>query len=464
MAKEFGELRVLKQLNKYEFAVSLRIMRSGLNRNRWDYQNIDQYYETFAGQPILCAFPNGRIGDGHLMETKVDEDGEIYASFIGATSERIVGTISEDKADLRLVEEEGETWLEASGRLFSFYAKELVDYIVKKGVMEVSAETEVYESYEENGIEVFTSWCGLGVTLLGEGVAPAIPGANVKALKEITGEFEQLKLRAASYIDGSDEGEEDEGENPEDEPNTKPQHINSKRRVGMKALSMTQLALLSNKFEGYSVLAGGTDDAGITHICLMSKDGSPAMYETDNINDSVIVPEKILRVDAQVCYEVGEETIKCDSSVFVDRLSAEVTTLNNQLTTANSTIESLTGELDTMKANEQARRITAAKAKAVDTLNRFNANRELKVSEDILTKINEDIDNKEYSDCLNGDGEWVGEAKVEEAVLAACAVKVMEMDKISAEKNNSQYIWSDMEGRSADADGIDGLLASFGIQ
>ena len=35
-----GEIRFLRKLNKYEFAVEIRVMREGLNNNKWDYRNL----------------------------------------------------------------------------------------------------------------------------------------------------------------------------------------------------------------------------------------------------------------------------------------------------------------------------------------------------------------------------------------------------------------------------------------
>ena len=58
-----GTLTVLQKINQYEFAVEIRMMREGINRNRWDYRNLNEYYTTFVGQPILCAFVNGKVGD-----------------------------------------------------------------------------------------------------------------------------------------------------------------------------------------------------------------------------------------------------------------------------------------------------------------------------------------------------------------------------------------------------------------
>ncbi len=53
------------------------MLRSGVNRNKWDYRNADHYANTFLGTPILCAFPAGPIGDGHNMKEYKDALGDL---------------------------------------------------------------------------------------------------------------------------------------------------------------------------------------------------------------------------------------------------------------------------------------------------------------------------------------------------------------------------------------------------
>ena len=182
-SKSFGQIRVLQKLNEYEFGVELTMMRDGLNENRWEYRNIKDHYRSFVGQPILIAYVMGKIGDGHNSSEKVDpRTREKYYSYTDGTAERIVGTLSDDINDFSLVERDGHTWVVAKGKLFAFYAKELVDKIVRTGRMSVSVETLIHEMHKDGDTEVFTSWDGIGVTILGEGVAPAIPGANIARL------------------------------------------------------------------------------------------------------------------------------------------------------------------------------------------------------------------------------------------------------------------------------------------
>lgn len=125
-----GELKVMQKLSDYEFGVELWVMREGPNRNNWDYRNLDKFYLSFVGRPILVAYVNAgtKVGDGHNMTERTDpRTGEKYYSFTDGTAERIVGTLSDDEKDFSIRERDGKKWLVAKGRLFAFYAKELVD-------------------------------------------------------------------------------------------------------------------------------------------------------------------------------------------------------------------------------------------------------------------------------------------------------------------------------------------------
>lgn len=492
MEEKFGELRVLKKLNKYEFEVSLRIMRSGLNRNKWDYQNLENCYQSFAGRPILCAFPNGKVGDGHTMEVRRDQNGEEYYSFIGAACEKIVGTISENVEDLTLVNEDGETWLIAKGRLFAFYAKELVDNIVAKKVMEVSAETEIYEGYEATDREVYTNWAGLGVTILGEGVAPAIPGARIEEFAAMKAEFNSVLLKAASYIGNEDEpddenepensgepDEPDEGEreeeNPiEDEPDddvaeetqiqNKTQKSNEKGETNtVKALSKKSIAELSKKFDGYKVLSAGRDENGI-HVILMSEDCNTSVYTLES-EEAPVYADQIRKCEAQAVFTGEGWELAVDACELTDSLSAAVINANTQLEAANADLAKANSTIEEMTSKEMKRRVSAAKAKALSTLEEFNANREQKIEASILTKINESIENGDFSECENAEGEWCGEEEVCNQVLAACAVEVMKQDKATAMANNSSYVWDKFEGKGRHQTGdVQDLLARSGIR
>lgn len=442
-----GELKVLQRLSEYEFGVEIAVMRSGVNRNKWDYRNIDRFYQSFLGTPILCAYTHGgaRVGDGHNMEVRRDpKTGETYYSFTSGTAERIVGTLSDDENDIWLEEREGQTWVIAKGRIFAFYAKELVDKIIETGTMEVSAETEVHEEHtDEQGVSVFTDWTGIGVTILGDGVAPAIPGANIAALAAMQEEFTELKLRAASLRDGG-------------EPAPKTNNLSDKGvNKHMNAFNKTQLAALADKFTGWVVVCAAKDDEGVIHVGLRNASWEFGRY-TMNSEAETFAPERVEKI--AVCADFGEG-LTSDVGDIVEGINAELRanaatleTTTNQLNDANETIR-------TLREQENSRRVSDAHNAATATLNAFNANREDKIDGNVLEAVNADIDNGVYTNSVDKDGNWIGVAEVEKTVKALCADAVLAQDKAAAERSRRSYIWENHAANNAQEN--DGSLGSM---
>ena len=442
-----GELRVLQKLNEYEFGIEVWAIRDGINRNRWDYQNIEQHYKSFVGVPLLIAYRNGAmspkdVGDGHNMTKRRDpKTGDIYYSFTDATSERIIGTISDDPNDVRLEEKDGATWVVAKGRIFRFYARELVDKIIETGTMEVSAETEVFESRtEDTGIEVFLDWKAIGITLLGDGVAPAVPGARIAALEAMKDDFEELKLRAASL-------REQPGVEPTENKLTK----EVKNRMNF---NNTQIAALADKFVGWIVVCAAKHEDGI-HVGLMNEKGEFGTYVMNSETDT-FAPERVEKCSVAVNF--GDE-LSCDVEVLTTPLVAEnatnankIETLTNQLNDANETIR-------TLRENESARRVADAKRTAAETLAEFNANRAEKIEASVLDAVNADIDSGLYTNSVDKDGAWSGASEVAKTVKALCADAVLAQDKANAERSRRSFIWEENRDNSAN-DADDGSLAS----
>lgn len=461
-----GEIKLMERNTEFLYDIEIWLLNDAVNRNGWRYENVAENKDLFCGTPILCAYIGERIGDGHNFSMTTDpETGEKVPTFLDAKAERIVGSLSEKPEDIRVEERDGKTWVVGKGFLWAWYARELVDKIETyseegKGIS-ISIETLVTESYEEEGVEVESKWIVLGTTILGDGVAPAVADARIHALQEITGEFEELKLRAASYIDNPDGEKKDNSEEPEGD--NKPHENNITKGVNtLKALNKKQLAELAPKFDGYTVLSAGQDDNGI-HVCLLSEDGATAIYTMESMSD-VVVLEKVTKLNTTVQFEFGEECVlSVDTCDVIDKFVADTMNANSAKDSLQERLNAAEDTIRTMNANELKRRLNAAKAKATDTLNLFNANREEKVEAEAITKVNEAIDNGEYSECLNAEGEWIGEEKVKEAVLAACAAQVIEFDKASAAKNNTDYIWNRV-GSHAPTSEIGALLSAYGIK
>jgi hypothetical protein len=111
---------------------------------------------------------------------------------------------------------------------------------------------------------------------------------------------------------------------------------------------------------------------------------------------------------------------------------------------------------------ERKRRLQAAKDAALATLSAFNANRDDKISEDILKALNESIENGDFSECEDKDGCWNGEEEVKNKVLAMCAEKQMEIDKANSDKKRSVNAWDAYAQNNHMGSGLAALINEYG--
>lgn len=409
-----GVLRVLSQDKDLNYEVELTILRSGVNRNKWDYRNVDRYANTFLGTPILCAFPDGQIGDGHNMKEYKDKDGNTRYSFLSPTAERIVGTIYDDPASVWTEEREGETWIKARGKLWRFYNPELVDKIADQGKMEVSAETDVQANYRDGDVDVFEMWKGLGVTILGDLVDPAVPGANIKAFAALQERFIQLK--AASY------------------------HKNNSKGV-RKLSKKTLLKELSKKFEGYHIL--GFNDSG-THILMLNSDFTPCAYEFQDADHGVVIPERITPITLNASYAFNEtERVEVDCGDMVAEMTREAAeraeTAAKECETAKTELADCKAQLAAMTERENARRMKscedAVKAQLEEaiSLNSFSVDRSL--ADEVLS----DVKAGKYMNSVDADGNFIGDQ------LAVNALKTkifdVQLDAAREQQKPTRYAW-----------------------
>lgn len=439
-----GTLKVLQRLNEYEFGVELWVMREGVNRNKWDYRNLWQHYLSFLGQPILVAYVGNQVGDGHNMAKRWDpKTGKEYYSFTDATAERIVGTLSEDEKDFTLVERDGHMWLRAKGRLFAFYAPELVAKIVEEGTMDVSAETEVTESHEEGDVDVFTEWKGLGVTILGDRVNPAIPGADIARLAAMQEEFKTLKLRAAALHTAAEKGSAT--------PNKKGLRKNMNKRM---------MEQMQARFPNHKVLSMSEDGL---NVALLDASGNLFGY-TFNADDNGEVTERRIAPlsAAHVVLTVGEVELNADVADVVDYTVAATKATDGSVKQLSDELASAKEQIRAMQEAENLRRVEACKATAKATLERFNANRTDKVADEAIKAIETDIEGGVYTNCADKDGKWTGEEQVRRAVLAVCGEAVMEADRKQAESHKNAYAWNNAKNSGGAESGIAGMLSRIG--
>lgn len=475
-----GELKVLETANPKLYAVEIMALNSEVNRNNWQYINLERHLNEFLDIPILTAYVGGGmvIGDGHNYSMKRDpKTGEEYASFTGSDAERIVGWIPKDQSSVRLEVIDGIEWVIVKGNLWAFYSKELVDQIARQGSMEVSIETLVTDERKgENGVDIEEKYLVLGITILGNGVEPAVAGANIRTLSELSelrSNMAETILKAASYVaneenpqeEPEDEDSDEEDETDDEDSSDEPKQNNKGVKKSMTYFSRKELAELGKKFPDYRVLAAVQTEDGAIRVCLMSKDANTSVYKMDSI-DETVVPEKFCRVSTKVNFILGEDcdNAEVDTDEFIDTMSAELAEACNNASDLEQKLNAANERIKAMETAERTRRVQAAKDKAHAVLNSLNANRAAKAQfeDSILNPVLADIEAGKYTEKVNADGLWVGDTEVERDVSYLCMNAQKEMDKKAAEAAETTFALNKFLGKKGDQpDGIEGLLSEL---
>lgn len=428
---EVGRLKVLEAVNRKLYRVEIWALNDRVNRNGWKYINLESHLPEFQDIPILTAYlRDGKvIGDGHNFDMRIDpKTGEQYASFTGADSERIVGWVPKD-ANIR-IEPEGDTkWVVVTGYLWTWYARELVEKIAGQGGgMEVSIETLVTKEHRENGYDVEEQFIVLGVTVLGDGVSPAVAGASIKSLAELRSSMKDEILKAASYI-----GEKE----PETQKTTNPKE---RKKITMIP-TMRQLAEAGKAFEGYTCV--GLSEDGM-RVALLSADHAPFFYAFSETDKGNVIPERIKAASAIVTFKADEmETEASLDTVMAPALNS-LNAAEKRVKDLEVNVQSLTEKLDGMEKREKARRLQAAKDAAKAALDKFNANRDedRKFNCDILDGLNSRIEAGEFTECEDKECNWVGDKMVANEVAVLCMAEQAKQDAADKAKEKHFHNWN----------------------
>ena len=428
---EVGRLKVLEAVNRKLYRVEIWALNDRVNRNGWKYINLESHLPEFQDIPILTAYlRDGKvIGDGHNFDMRIDpKTGEQYASFTGADSERIVGWIPKD-ANIR-IEPDGDTkWVVVTGYLWTWYSRELVEKIAGQGGgMEVSIETLVTKEHRENSYDVEEEYVVLGVTVLGDGVSPAVAGASIKSLAELRSSMKDEILKAASYI-----GEKE----PETQKTTNPKE---RKKITMIP-TMRQLAEAGKAFEGYTCV--GLSEDGM-RVALLSADHAPFFYAFSETDKGNVIPERIKAASAIVTFKADEmETEASLDTVMAPALNS-LNAAEQRVKDLEANVQSLTEKLDGMEKREKARRLQAAKDAAKAALDKFNANRDedRKFNCDILEGLNSRIDAGEFTECEDKECNWVGDKMVANEVAVLCMAEQAKQDAADKAKEKHFHTWN----------------------
>ena len=227
----------------------------------------------------------------------------------------------------------------------------------------------------------------------------------------------------------------------------------------MEVYTKKMCANLQEKFGDYRVLAAVRDEEGVIHVALCGKDYTMYRYDMGSENDPV-VPEKIAACAATADFGIGTDV---DMSQVFEDTARELSRLNSALEAANKTITERDGQISAMREAENKRRVNAAKAAAKATLAAFNANRSTKIADCEIDRILADIDAGCYTASVDENGEWCGDALVEEKVYAKCARKVQEEDAETARRARATYTYDQFSAGEKSEGGIAKLLRDRGV-
>ena len=406
-----GQLRVLSQENEYLYNVELDLLDDTTTANGWRYENLEMHRALFAGKPILIAYTRGgkKIGDGHNMRLVRDANGEEYATFTDAESERIIGSLSDNEQDIRLEVRDGHTWIVGKGTIWTWYAREAVEKIASQGRMDISIETLVTKNRmnAEGDEEIEEEYIVLGATILGDDVTPAVKGANIRPLSEI--KFSDLKLRAASYVGTSDGMQEPEQSQVNDRKGVK-------RTMSKKLIEKVQAL-----FPDYRVLSVSED--GNLAALLRNSDNEFRLYSFPETDRETILDSRFMDAQTSVVLNAADDmSLSADVDTLIGDMTVALNSVRAELEAEKKARQNAEEALAAIKEDQKKQRRAAAKLAAKHELAEINESlaAEERIEEAVLSEVEKDVDEGEYDEEFNAAGEWSGCEKACAAVQAIC--------------------------------------------
>ena len=407
-----GKLKILAEKDGWRQKAELWLLNDITNNNDWRYERLEEHKNLFAKTPILVAYVGDKIGDGHNFREVSNPDGSVIASFMSSTAERIVGFFDND-SDIRIEEKDGKKWIVGIGYIWQWYAQELVEKIKKQGLdgMSISIETLVDEMHKEGSTEVFTKYQILGTTILGDDVAPAVTGANIRALSALgVDKIREETLRVASM-------QEQKQKNPQ-----------SKTKKENKVTVMKLKDLKNGKFNGFRVV--GVDGE---KVALLSLDKNDAFVSTAVQDNGEIVEGVKTAVNATVVFGEGENEVKVALDAVIEDLTAENAEFKAELNSVKEGKEAVEKSLKTMQDAEMARRKEAVKNAVREQLAKNRENSLADIADNECDDLLTDEKVAKYSE-MEEDGKFVGDEKARCDVDARCMSIIREQNKAKMQK------------------------------
>ena len=214
------------------------------------------------------------------------------------------------------------------------------------------------------------------------------------------------------------------------------------------------------------------------HVAMLSDNGDIARYDMNSVDETIAV-ERIRVCDGTVtfdCDNCDNAEDNCDNALsvglseameamneIVNKANEARATAEAELQKANESLTAAMGTIADMRNAENARRVLSAKAVAKRTLSAWNATSAFEIPDSMLDAVNKDIDGGMYTERVNAEGAWIGEADVELRVKALCADEQQKHNQANAVKNKTTFIWENLPGESDDGS-VAALLKRKGIR
>lgn len=421
-----GELRLCEiKKGEWKQPVELWLLNDAMTRNDWRYENLPEHAKLFAGTPILVAYVGTKIGDGHNYEEVVDSNGQIAASFMAATAERVVGYFASEE-DIEIRERGGKQWIVGRGYIWTWYARELVAKLKKQGLegMKISIETLITRGREEDGKEVFEQYVPLGTTILGDDVTPAVAGANIRALSAIgLAGVKEMTLRVASINKGKENSASKSAEL-------------QKNQKSKKGVSTMKIKELETHFPDFRVLAVDGEN-----VALLSAEGEAYITTAKRENGEVIIGGKIALDSVPVSFANDEATVNVELGVILSAYNAKITKLEADYAAENSARKTAEAKCESMEKAELRRRCAETKTALMNRYKEIVSGGGCKVEASVCDEFTTDERLNAYAVMVNSDGEWIGAAVACKDLDAVCMNAIISEGVARNNANKSKFAW-----------------------
>jgi hypothetical protein len=458
-----GVLRLLQEKNEWQQKVEVKLLNSKINRNNWQYLNLEKHRKLFAETPILVAYKGKQIGDGHNYDEVYAEDGSVYASFMSATSERIVGWFKSEE-DIRLETIDDTEWVIGTGYIWTWYAQELVAKLNGQGVgdseMSVSIETLIDEMHMDGDTEVFTKYKILGTTILGDAVAPAVADASIRVLSAIgTDKIHDMTLRVASL---NEEGVRVGEANPQsDEDGADPNVPNGIRenetatakanlKKGKRPMRIT--SDIRAKFSDFSVLAMNGEQVVLGNA---ENEVLVAGYKRDN--GEVIADEPKL-ANASVVVGEGDEAVDFALAEIRANDAEVIADLTAKLASAEAARDEAKASLADMERREHQRRVEAVKNAISKRFEEIRNDADIAIDEAECEKLLADDKVECYAKMEDEEGEFCGDVKACADVDSICMKAYLEAKKVQRANSAHKFVFEVGQKEPVHSDVLDGAI------